>query len=713
MPQRLTDTLDNWPAGVITAIEGDQLPPGAAPRGRNSAFVSIGPERAKVGFRKGATPAIDAPLTSEPEVYGGFYFRRSNATQHHLIVGKDGSLWKRNTNGTRTLVSATALTADKQRPGFAVANDYLFILNGTDAKKFDGTALTAFGITAPSGAPSHVVASAGAMLGGTYEFFLTYWNNNASTESARGVTTVPITVADNEKVTLSWGAPSDAQVTHVMIYGRRQESGPNFYRIIAGTTPAAAACGGFPVATLSVEVNFTQNQYSAFRTLAPAVNDNYPPPAGAMHPVWHKSRMFVHDKNNVYYSEIEDAENFNTTDRYEPIDPEDGDEIVTIHSTNNVLVVLKRFRSYIIVGDDPASWSVDELSPTIGTDSPESVVSDPNGVTYWWDHTVGPAAWRGLGTKPEGIGVPLIGPSLDPTVLNQSRFDLVVAGVDSHPLRQRVLFAVPEYGKTRNNRIIPFNYQLKGWEAEFWNPFDVASMWTANDANGQQWLWMGNYSGRVYQWWVGNNDGVPAGELTKGNVVSSTSTTLTCSKSDGTTPGWTVDGLKDLAVYGITQAGDDIQRRRILSNTADTLTIETSWGLNPNSTFTFAVGACDFQWDTPWYDGGYPFNKKRYEFFFIGASSPDSGVLVTVDLMFTYDLLNVIKDRSFTMTGDVLYDAAVYDEDRYASTVLEHRRFRVGTTGKAWRARVRSLQPDVSLTLLKLQMQGVLLSTKS
>jgi hypothetical protein len=712
MPKRLYDTLDNWPAGVMTAIEADQLPVGAAPRGRNSAFSSIGPDRAKVSFRKGATPALPTPLATEPEVRGGFYFRRENGNTYHLIAAKDGTLWKRDPIlGTVALVHT--FTPDTPRPGFATASDSLFVLNGTDAVKFDGTTVTKFGVLPASGAPTSAIAAGGALPAGTYEFFTTHYNATSGTESARGPTTLPLTVAAGDKVTLSWGPPLDPQVTHVLIYARRLEVGSNFYRIIAGTTPAAdAGTGGFPVAVTSVAVSFTANQWSAFKTLAPAINDKVPPPAGAMHPVWHKSRLFVHDKSNVYYSDLEKPESFNIVDRREAINPKDGDEIITIHSTNNVLLVLKRKRCYIINGADPASWSVDELSPVIGTDSAESIVTDPNGTTYWWDHTVGPVVWSGLGVKPEGIGVSLVAPSLDPTALNQNRFDLVVAGVDSHPLRQRVLFAVPEFGKTRNNRIIPFNYQLKRFEAEFWNPFDVASMWTADDAAGQQWLWMGGYSGRVYQWWLGNNDGVPTGEVNAGRVLASGNDTLTCRKPDGTTPAWTVNSLKDLALYAINQSGDDVQRRRILSNTADTLTVETAWGINPNDTFTFAIGACDFQWDSPWEHGQFPFNKKRYEYFFVEVSSPNSGVLVTVDLFFSGDLLNVIKDRSFTMIGDVLYDKAIYDKDRYASSVLQSKRFRVGTTGTKWRARIRALQPDVDLALLKLQMQSVLLSTK-
>jgi len=718
MPKRLYEKLDNWPLGVVTALTADQLPPGASPRGRNSAFSNLAPGRALIGFRKGAEPALDAPLTDTPEVIAGFYLRRSDGTKYFLMVGDDGSLWKRNPiDGTTTLIDGSAFS-ESDRPGMAVANDYLFFLNGTDAdaKKFDGTDLTKFGIAAPSAAPTAAAASGGSNLeAGTYDVLLTYYNSASSTESPVSAST-EVEVEAGELIEVSWDAPADEQVTHVRVYLRWREAGPNFYRLITGTDPSPhATYGGFPVATTACDIDIDPDVFGDLVLLSPAVNDNYPPPTGAKSPTWHRARMFVHDKNNIYYSQIEDAENFNYLDRYEPVNPADGDEIVYIHSASDVLLIFKKFRTYALVGDDPASWRIEEISPTIGTDSPQSVVTTPMGVTYWWDHTEGPVSWSQIGEKPMPIGTPLIGPTLEPSLLNQSRFDLVVAGVDAHPLRQRIIFSVPEFGSTRNNLLMPFNYRLGAWEAEYWNPFDVASMWTADDNDGQSWLWMGGYAGHVWQWWNGNNDGLPTDAVSAGSVASSTSTTVTVVDEEGESPEWTTNELKELYVYAINQAGDDIQRRRITANTGDTLTVATAWGANPNDTYTFMIGACQFEWDTPWMHGDLPFNYKRFEYFHIEVASNNSGVEVNVDLFFTYDLLNVIKDRSFTLVGSVLYDddGSIYDVSRYASTVLDDKRFRVGTRGRAWRARVRSITPDTTLTLQKLQMQSVLQNTRS
>lgn len=717
MPRRLFDKLDSWLSGVITSGESDQIPVGAAPRGRNCAFRSIGPTDTKIGFRKGAVPALDAPLTDTPKVLAGTFFERSDGTAYRVVVGDDGSLWVQNTDGSATLIDGAAFS-DDARPGFAVANDFLFLLNGTDAdaKKFDGTDITKFGIDAPPDAPVASAIAAGNMPEGTFDLLLTYYNSVSGTESPLGPT-ITVSVAAGEKLDVSWNAPVDPQVTHVRIYLRWQEAGDTFYRVIAGATPAPTDDeGGWPVAVTAAELDITAAIYSAFRIIAPGVNDNYPPPTGAKHPVGHKSRMFVHDRNAIYYSEAEDPENFNYQDRREPVYVGDGDEIVTIYSTDDVLLILKKRHVYALRGDTPSSWSIEEVSSSVGTDSAESVVTDSSGMTYWWDHAAGPVQWTGSG-KPSPIAAPLIGPSIDATVLNQARLFEVVAAVDRSPSRQRVLFCVPEFGSERNNLILPFNYRLRRWEAEFWNPFDVSAVWTADDANGQEWLYMGGYAGHVWQFWSGNNDGVPTGEARSGQVVSSTDTTLTVTvtdeNGDQVSPAWTVDALSELYVYAINQDKTDVQRRRIVSNTADTLTIAVEWGLNPNDTYTFAIGAAQFELDTPWLHNDLPFNKKRYEFFFLEVSSPHSGVLVLVDLFFTYDLLNVVKDKSFTLLGSVLYDAdsSIYDVSRYATTVLEGRRFRVGTTGKAWRARIRALQPDVDLTLLKIQMQSVLQNT--
>lgn len=713
MPKRLFEQMDNWAGGINTAANADALPPGVSPRGRNSALtaISINPPRALVSKRRGGSPALTTPLTDEPTIIGQFFFEKSDGNDYHVLVCGDGSLRKRLTDGSSAIIDAAAFTAGETNlPSFAVANDFLFITLGDEKKKFDGTTLSAFGLEALD-APTATATAGGAMATGDYDVLLTGYNEDSGHESPIS-TSVEVTLSGgNLSIDVDWTTPADSQITHVRVYIRQQSRGPNFYRVVAGATPAPdAGTGGFPIATLSTLLDISDTQLENFTELAPATGANVPPPDGAASPTWHRSRMFVHDGRNVYWSEIEKPESFNITNDYEPINPDDGDEIVALTSAHDVLMVFKRTGTFKIVGSDPNSWEIEEISPRVGAVNQQSIVT--HGATYWWDRQQGPVAWAGEG-KPVPIGVPLIGPTIDPELLNKERLQFIVAAVDDAPSRQRILWALPELGETRNTMILPFNVMLGVWESDGWDPFDVASMAVANDSVGTPWVFIGGYSGRLFQWEDATNDGVPEAAVNTGTVASATSTTITCLDEEGASPAWVVDELKELYAYAISSDGLDVQRRRITANTADTITVSPAWGSDPNDTFTFVVGGIDFQWDTPWMLGDAPFHKKRYEFLFIQASSPDSGVPVNIDVFFSYDLLNVARAVSYELLGAVVYDTAIYDRDRYASAVLDDDRIRMSKTGKAWRARIRNINPDQELTLLKVAMQSVLLTTKA
>jgi hypothetical protein len=714
MPRRLFEEMNNWAGGINTAANADALSVGVSPRGLNSALVQISPNppRALAGKRKGALPALTTPLTSEPAIIGQFYFQKSDGNDYHILVCGDGSLRKRLSDGSHSIISGSAFTAGNSLlPSFAVANDLLFITNGTEKKKFDGTNLTPFGITAPSAAPVvTATGSGGTMAAATWDVLITYYNDNTGAESGIS-TSASATLTAGQKLSVDWSALTpESQVTHVMVYVRNQSVGPNYYRAIVGSTPASASNGGFPVATTSAIFDITPTQFENLRILAPEDTENAPPPTGAKSPTWHRARMFVHDGVNIYWSEIEEPENFDLTNRYEPINPDDGDTIVALFSAHDRLLIFKNYSTWALVGTDPSSWEVEMVSPSLGAVNQQCIVS-ALGDTYWWDRQFGPVAYGGQGS-PEPIGIPTIGPTINPELLATDQLGLIVATFDDNPSRQRVMWAIPEVGQTRNSMILPFNVLLRVWESDSWNPFDVASMVVAHDEDGTPWVFIGGFSGRLFQWWNATNDGVPEEAVHTGSITAATSTTITCVDEENASPAWVTDELKELYVYAISADGLDVQRKRILSNTANVITV-SSWGTTPNSTYTFVVGGIDFQWDTPWITGEAPFHKKRYEYLFMQLSSPDSGVPVTVDLFLNYDLLNAQRSQVVELLGTVVYDSAIYDQDRYVSAVLADERLRVSKTGKAWRARFRNIYPDQELTFLKVAMQSVLLNTKS
>lgn len=709
MPRRLFEELKNWVGGVVTAAAADTPLPNSSPRGRNSSLTQLAPGLAEVSRRRGAVPALTARLSGEPAIIGQTEFIKANGTAYHVLVGSDGSLRLRNLDGTSTVIAAAAFTST-DLPSFAVANDLLFIANGTDRIKFDGTNVRAWGITAPAAGPTLSAAAGGSMAAGVYDVLLTYYASAYGNESGRGVLS-SVTLAAGQKINVSWTFPADAQVDYVRVYIRSRTRGANFYRAVAGATPAAHAThGGYASTTLAAVLDITDAQFAAFTTLAPAANANQPPPSGAQSPTWHDSRMFVHDERGLYWTDIESPEGFNLVDSFEPINPDDGDPLVALASIDEGLLTLKRNSTWLLDGNDPNSWIPRRLSTSLGAVNQQSVAVTDNG-TYWWDKDKGPARLRG--GKPEAFGLPRIGPSLTATRFNQSLLHLITAVEDTSPARQRLMYAVPEAGSTRPSLILPYNLALEVWESDGWNPFDVASMARARNTTGDETVFIGGYTGRLFEWWSGMTDGVTTGQKPEGLVTAAAATTLTGVLAGGVaSPAWTVDAHKGLYVYAIS-ANDEVQRRLITANTANTLTVSVAWSTNPNSTYRFIIGGIDFQFDTPWMTAEAPFHKKRFEFLFVQlGESTDAIVRADIELFLTYDRLNAQLTTEFELSSGAVYDAATYDVSRYASPQQDDTKIRVSRTGKAWRVRLRNITAAYDTVIKQVAMQSVLLTTK-
>lgn len=714
MPQRLFDEIDNWLEGINTSAPADKLTPGSSPRGRNTTLKSIGDSSALIGKRRGALTLNSTPITGAPGLWG-FQFKKKSGTKYNLLVSTTGRLDQLNTDTTTTVLNAVAFTAGSSHiPIFAVANDLCFIVNDVDQKKFDGTNVQKFGIARPA-APSTGTAAAGGMAAGTWDACITYYNANTGHESSRSDFTSQV-LSGAQKMTVTWSAPVDAQVTHVRVYIRQQTAGANAYRAIAGATPAPdATTGGYLPATLTTTLDITAVQYAAFTLLAPSTTENEPPAVGLKGPCWHQSRMFLFDSGNIYYSKIKDGvpypEAFDPIN-FEPVDPNDGDTIVALASFNGKLYVFKKFSIYQLDGVDPNSWTISIVTPNFGCSAMRSIVF-ADGVMYWWGSNQGLCALS-PGTAPVSLGKALIANTIAGTNLNESAYDLVCGGVDVS--QETVLMSVPEFGSsTRNTLIIPFNYRRRRFAAEWWNPFDIISLWAVEDSTGLQTLYVGGYAGQTFQWWAAGNDGVPGATTTHGpvnptvNPLTSTGTTLTDLSATFATAG---GGLVERYVYAINSDRTVIQRRRITANTGTQLTVTPAWTANPNTTYTYVVGGIDFQIDTPWMVAPTPFFKKRFEFIFIEASSADLGVILDIDFFVSMDDSAAKKTRTLMLGGiGGLYDAStsVYDSTVFAGTSVTFGKKRIGTVGKTWKARIRNVQADNDVVLYRISVQGEVL----
>ncbi len=712
------DEFINWANGVTTSPAADMLPQSFSPRGRNTTLVNIGQETAEVGARKGPQTGNPIPITGSPVVLGQYQLKRVDGSNTHLLVSDNGRLDKFNADHTTSAIDAAAFTAGTHFPNFTTVNNICIISNGIELKKTDGTTVWPVGITRPA-APTAVVAAGGSMSTGVWDVALTYFNSSTGEESSRSDFSSVTTTGGNLSITVSWSAPVDTQVDYVRVYLRKQSLGANVYLAVAGLTPAPnATWNGFPAGTTSTVVNVSDNVFSALTIVAPSTTSNNPPAVTLQYPVWHNSRLFLFDSSNAYYSNITDLdahpESFNP-EQVQPIGTADGDVIIGavsmpsgVSGVPNRLYIFKKFAMWEIDGYDPSSWTVTRLFD-YGAASNRAIVF-AGGSLYWWaNSSLGMMMLPSVGAQPIEIAKQLISASVKDDVLNTAALQTAVAAVDE--TNNMVVFALPGVGSAgRNNIIIPFNYQVKRFVADGWNPMDVASFALVTDITGARSLYIGGYSGQIFKWWQATNDGVPSGTTGAGTVTAAGASTLTDANATFSTVG---GKLIERYVYHIPAVGD-VQRRRITGNTSTVLTVTPVWGQALVVGDTYVVGAIDWQLDTPWGKGGAAFVKKRFEFLFLESTSEQAGAIINADV-YTRDNLNQVKRTLVfsALPGGALWDAAVWDADTWESTQGLNPRKKIALTGKSYRIRLRQLQSDIQITLNKLAVQYSLLGTKT
>jgi hypothetical protein len=337
-------------------------------------------------------------------------------------------------------------------------------------------------------------------------------------------------------------------------------------------------------------------------------------------------------------------------------------------------------------------------------------VVDPAGVAYWWSPQVGPVAWV-PGSEPVDIGKTLIEDTISQDVLDFSQAGNVAAALFMR--NNLILWAVAEKNRegepsaTRNNLLFPFNYKTKRWVSDQWNPIDVASMAVFEDANANPHVHLGGYFGQTFRLWDGDNDGVFEGTLS-GTVTGATSTTLTDSTATFDTTG---AGLKGRYLY-VKDTTGNIQRRRIGSNTATVLTLDTglTFSITPNTNFTYVIGGIQWEWDLYWSLFGAPFHKKRLAFFYAQFKTPTAATKVDVEIFKNYSSSPTRTIELTVNPGGAIWDSSLWDSSRWASEAAQNFRKRMGLSAVAVKLRFKNSNANEPLLLLKAGYTGELLS---
>jgi hypothetical protein len=620
------ETYRAWSGGVVTALRAEDVPKEASPRGHNSTLVGVGQGRAVPAKRRGAailTLAAEALGTLSPlpdtlaTAHSQHVYRRLTSgdyTYTHLAVQKEtGDLYGVTAAGASTVLGAAAFGVNGLAPGWATFKNIAFGFAGPTRKKvvdISGTlTVQNLGLLRP---PARTVTafnwdaafSGSGVMTGDYEVALTFWNDNAQLESSLSDGYTPATAA-SDQLTLTWATSPDTQITHVRVHIRKTGLNVNFLRVTAGTGYVAGK--GVPIATATTVLDLSDDAILAYLASPDSLEHNPPAVDSAgtssddlLGGLIHGGRLLTWSPTGIYYSQFDEPEQFDP-ESFEPISPDDGQELVTCHKPNDdVVLVFKRGSLYGIFGNDPNTWSVELIDPSVGCVAPQSIITI-EGTTYWWS-VLGPMAWNGSG-PPLQIGYQRLRDTVDPSATNPAAWSGIVTHVQ--PSEQKVVFWVPEAGSLQNSMGLPFNYRLGVFESDLWNPFPVASAVTGEDADGRPVVILGGYYGRLYQWWAADVDGAQLANTAldaytlAGTVASATTTVITMAG--------VVALHASMVGYPVILADAEgtVVRRRITavspSGSADTATLTvaaldadftpTAWTVSANFTLSGTIAA--------------------------------------------------------------------------------------------------------------------------
>jgi hypothetical protein len=619
----------------------DRVPETAFASGINTAFREIGSGTALIGCRPGLTVvnttalAVTTPGTNTNLDFARLFTYDTGTTYSNFlpVINRDGRLYyKDSTNAFTAEVTvpsawgATSGTKCFTAGDFAidgtVFNNRLFLIKQSatpELRSFTGTS-TAPTVAVPWGlspigtvAVTAVAGGASLPTGETYDVAITSYHSTTGAESSLSASiAVTPTAGQRIQVTITPTAAESALYTNWRVYLRRRSTQSRLYLVSSLGTG-----GNIAIGTTTVYVDLTAAQITALTTAAPSTVENNPPPASAKFVCTYGRRVLVADERNVYWSKQDKADNFPPLN-YEPIETGEGDTITGIYPFSEELaLVFTTTAIWGIYGNDPQTWAVKPIDHTIGCLSHLSII-EFNGQLGWWSDAYGPVVFDG--TTITRLGERELGRDSYTSELNLNRLAYSWAGHD--PKYGRIIWAVPGVGATRNTRMFVYNYQVGKFESEKWDPMPAACLATGYSSDGSLRLFLGNDRGQLFYFNESvHNDGVPSGTVSGTFVGAGALSTIS-----GT--GFYTDSGENLAGRWVLIVDSDarpVTKVEIASSTSTTLTLATSPSLTVGPTYTYYIGSPDFRLGTRAYDMGRTFFRKRFDRLYVHIKAASGG----------------------------------------------------------------------------------------
>lgn len=345
------------------------------------------------------------------------------------------------------------------------------------------------------------------------------------------------------------------------------------------------------------------------------------------------------------------------------VDKENNDEGTGIAVVHNQVLVAKKSALYILSGNVPEEFRITPLSSTVGCISHYSMVNDDDGNVIF-------ASEKGVyitdGNEVRNMSNDTIqniftGENNPPWKVDQSALHTCHAVYDS--INKLYILWVQSDGASAIDKALVFDFKKidgvpAGWS--WWNVEANCSGVIENNDGIPLVAFGDTYGFLKYFDSTATNDGAGSSGTRRGTVTSSTNNTLTDTTANFYT---TASGLQGVWVKIISGTGKG-QVRRIISNTSDTLTVDSDWDTNPDTTSIYAIGYIKSYYKTKWLDFGTLRDKliRRLRVIFKSTSSDYS--------------MYMKQYQNFSSTASQTKYFSVNEADGYHTTGLSPNRAR-------------------------------------
>lgn len=358
---------------------------------------------------------------------------------------------------------------------FVTFVDRVFMANGQDFFKFDGTNTTNYGLPAPPAFGLTTVAGGSLAAGVTTTFYFSYGYLNDAGNYGPGASAMAITVS---------GTATD---NTVRFYGLTALSGYGisalaFYRSTpGGNSPVGTTLGavasttfddpGYPLGTFDVPV-------ATYFTLIPKYLEIY------------NNQLFMAGFSGFLslaaWSDIGDPETVQPENNAE-FRTNDGDKITGLKSYGGALVVTKERSTHIVTGDDPENFLLKEVSDQYGCLSNRAMVVWES--KLWFLDSVGIVEF-------DGANISIISDKIEPLfqTMNVSAARETAAAIHYRDMNE-VWFAIPVEGSTKNNCVVVYDYNANAWTT--YRGVDISSLAMMKGALSAKSPFFGGYTGSV------------------------------------------------------------------------------------------------------------------------------------------------------------------------------------------------------------------------